>query len=144
MPVKGSGLAEGIEVFPKHDAIGSGEFGNAIRGPLGIHRGANRRFWFYGADYTLEDQIEYLNRLRKVTEEELRRFIAGKERPEPDSSPRPERVTSTLTKNWERTIRIPHFGAHRDGAEGWAQLRRTLSMLVRSPGTTGAATTWPS
>ena len=82
--MKGSGLAEGIEVFPKHDAIGAGEFGNAIRGPLGIHRGANRRFWFYGADYTLEDQIAYLNSLRKVTEEELRRFIAGKEMPQPD------------------------------------------------------------
>jgi hypothetical protein len=81
VPVKGAGLADGIEVFPKHDAIGPGEFGNAIRGPLGIHRGANRRFWFYGADYTLEAQIEYLNGLRKVSEEELRRFIAGKERP---------------------------------------------------------------
>jgi hypothetical protein len=81
VPVKGAGLADGIEVFPKHDAIGAGEFGNAIRGPLGIHRGANRRFWFYGADYTLEDQIAYLHRLRKVTEEELRTFIAGKERP---------------------------------------------------------------
>ena len=91
VPVKGSGLAEGIEVFPKHDAISAGEFGNAIRGPLGIYRGANRRFWFYGADYTLEDQIGYLNRLRKVTEEELRRFIAGNERPEPDVSPRPQR-----------------------------------------------------
>ena len=78
VPVKGAGLVDGIEVFPKHDAIGTGEFGNAIRGPLGIHRGANRRFWFYGADYTLEDQIAYLNRLRKVTEEELRRFIATK------------------------------------------------------------------
>src|SRR6516162_3578445 len=76
--VKGSGLADGIEVFPKHDGIGAGEFGNALRGPLGIHRGANRRFWFYGADYTLEAQIKYLNGLRKVTEEELRRFIAGK------------------------------------------------------------------
>jgi hypothetical protein len=79
VPVKGAGLADGIEVFPKHDAIGAGEFGNAIRGPLGIHRGADRRFWFYGADYTLEAQIEYLNGLRKVTEEELRRFIAGKQ-----------------------------------------------------------------
>jgi hypothetical protein len=88
VPVKGSGLADGIEVFPKHDAIGAGEFGNAIRGPLGIHRGANRRFWFYGANYTLEDQIDYLNRLRKVTEEELRRFIVGKETPEPDFAPR--------------------------------------------------------
>ena len=93
MPVKGSGLADGIEVFPKHDAIGSGEFGNAIRGPLGIHRGANRRYWFYGADYTLEDQIAYLKRLRKVTEKELRGFIAGKERPAAVASPAPARTT---------------------------------------------------
>ena len=41
VPVKGAGLADGIEVFPKHDAIGAGEFGNAIRGPLGIHRGVS-------------------------------------------------------------------------------------------------------
>jgi len=81
VPVKGSGLAEGIEVFPKHDAIANGAFGNAIRGPLGIHRGANRRFWFYGADYTLETQMEFLNRLRRVTEEELDQFTAGKELP---------------------------------------------------------------
>ena len=92
VPVKGAGLAEGIEVFPKHDAIGAGEFGNAIRGPLGIHRGANRRFWFYGADYTLEDQMAYLNGLRKVTEEELRRFIAGKEPPQDELPPRPART----------------------------------------------------
>jgi len=81
VPVKGSGLAEGIEVFPKHDAIAKGAFGNAIRGPLGIHRGANRRFWFYGADYTLEAQMKFLKRLRRVTEEELDRFAAGKELP---------------------------------------------------------------
>ncbi|HJT01109.1 MAG TPA: hypothetical protein VJ756_18595 [Terriglobales bacterium] len=78
VPVKGSGLADGIEIFPRHNAIGNGEFGNAIRGPLGIHRGANRRFWFYGADYTLEAQMAYLNRLRKLTEGELQAFIVGK------------------------------------------------------------------
>src|SRR5215470_10687786 len=82
LQVKSSGLADGIEVFPRHNAIGDGEFGNAIRGPLGVHRGANRRFWFYGADYTLEAQMAYLNRLRKLTEDELRQFIAGKEIPE--------------------------------------------------------------
>jgi hypothetical protein len=93
VPVKGSGLAEGIEVFPKHDSIGPGEFGNAIRGPLGVHRGANRRFWFYGADYALEDQIAYLKQLRKVTEEELRRFMAGKNTPRADKPPGPQRTT---------------------------------------------------
>jgi hypothetical protein len=85
VPVKGAGVVEGIEVFPKHDAIGAGQFGNAIRGPLGIHRGANRRFWFYGADYTFEAQLKYLNSLRKVTEAELQTFIVGKERPEETS-----------------------------------------------------------
>ncbi|HWR13487.1 MAG TPA: hypothetical protein VN577_01565 [Terriglobales bacterium] len=79
LPVKGSGLAEGIEVFPKQDAIGEGGFGNAIRGPLGIHRGAKRRFWFYGADYTLEAQLEYLKTLRKVTDAELQTFTAGEQ-----------------------------------------------------------------
>jgi hypothetical protein len=81
VPVKGSGLAEGIEIFPKHDEIQPGAFGNAMRGPLGIHRGAKRRYWFYGADYTLEAQIGFLTRLRKLTEEELDRFTAGKELP---------------------------------------------------------------
>jgi hypothetical protein len=94
VPVKGSGLAEGIEVFPKHDAIGEGEFGNAIRGPLGIHRGADRRFWFYGADYTLEAQIEYLNALRKMTEDELQTFVVGKETPQVPNSEKPTRDKS--------------------------------------------------
>jgi TOTE conflict system primase-like protein len=79
--IKGAGLAEGIEVFPKHDELRTGEFGNAIRGPLGIHRGASRRYWFYGADYDLEKQIAYLSRLRKVSDEQLQTFIAGKTMP---------------------------------------------------------------
>src|SRR5437667_2680646 len=98
VPVKGSGLREGIEVFPKHDVIAPGGFGNAIRGPLGIHRGASRRFWFYGADYTVEAQIAYLNHLRKLTEPELQPFIAGKEKPKPDHSPK-ERGTASAFRD---------------------------------------------
>jgi hypothetical protein len=81
VPVKESSLRDGIEVFPKHDTLTAGGFGNAIRGPLGIHRGAKRRFWFYGADHTLDAQMTYLNGLRRVTEGELRGFIAGKAMP---------------------------------------------------------------
>jgi hypothetical protein len=99
VPVKGAGLADGIEVFPKHDAIGPGDFGNAMRGPLGIHRGANRRFWFYGADYTLEAQMEYLMGLRRVTEEELRGFIAGKEVRQPALPDRRTRNIPTDRQN---------------------------------------------
>jgi hypothetical protein len=55
--VKGAGPTEGIELFPKQDRIEEGRFGNAIRGPLGIHRAANRRYWFYGAAYDLQAQM---------------------------------------------------------------------------------------
>jgi hypothetical protein len=105
LPIKGSGLADGIEVFPRHNAIGEGEFGNAIRGPLGVHRGAGRRFWFYGANYTLEAQMAYLTRLRKLTEEELRRFIAGVEIPQ--ESARVERTRASAAEKplrWEFRI----------------------------------------
>src|SRR5581483_11411759 len=44
VPVKKGGLAEGIEIFPRKHEVGPGEFDNAIRGPLGIHRGAKQRF----------------------------------------------------------------------------------------------------
>jgi len=116
VPVKGAGLADGIEVFSKHDAIAPGEFGNAIRGPLGIHRGADRRFWFYGADYTLEAQIEYLNRLRRVTEDELRKFIARKELPQPELSPHVTRSVSVRRRsgNGRSEFRIlEHIGSVR-------------------------------
>jgi hypothetical protein len=92
VPVKGgAGLAEGIEVFPRQDELRAGEFGNAIRGPLGIHRAARRRYWFYGANYTLEAQIEYLCGLRKVTEEEMMRFVTGLAMPE-EFQPKPKAV----------------------------------------------------
>jgi hypothetical protein len=83
VPVKGgAGLADGIEVFPRQDQLGPDEFGNAIRGPLGIHRATGKRYWFYGADYHLEAQLDYLERLRKITEAQILRFIAGLEMPE--------------------------------------------------------------
>jgi hypothetical protein len=83
VPVKGSAsLAEGIEVFPRQDRVGPEEFGNAIRGPLGVHRATNRRYWFYGADYEFRAQLEYLERLRKITESEMGRFVEGLEMPE--------------------------------------------------------------
>lgn len=111
MRIKGIGLAEGIEIFPKHDELREGEFGNAIRGPLGIHRGANRRYWFYGAAYDLEKQIAYLKRLHKVSEEQLQGFIAGKTLP-PEFErrrPSPTEVTRSATSGHEFRI-LEHVG----------------------------------
>lgn len=83
VPVKGGGgLADGIEVFPRQDQLGPEEFGNAIRGPLGVHRATGKRYWFYGAAYDAEAQLDYLRRLRKITESEISRFIHGLEMPQ--------------------------------------------------------------
>jgi TOTE conflict system primase-like protein len=94
IPVKGGKQREGIEVFPKHDALKPGRYGNAIRGPLGIHRGAHQRFWFDGADEDLEKQMCYLNSLPKMTGAQLARLIAGKAIPPhltlPESKSEPE------------------------------------------------------
>jgi len=86
IPVKGSGTPEGIEIFPKHDELKEGDFGNAIRGPLGIHRAIGARYWFYGADYSLDEQLAYLKRVTKLSEDHLRSLL-GKV-PECAGSPR--------------------------------------------------------
>ena len=82
VPVKGGGLKDGIEVFPRQDKLDEGEYGNAIRAPLGVHRKTNRRYWFYEAEATPEGQLAYLERLKKLTEAELRAFIEGMSLPE--------------------------------------------------------------
>src|ERR1039458_6046947 len=56
IPIKVGRQREGIEIFPKHDELKPGRYGNAIRGPLGIHRGVDKRFWFAGAGEDLEKQ----------------------------------------------------------------------------------------
>ena len=87
--VKGSGNTEGIELFPKQDRVPDGQFGNAIRGPLGVHRAAGKRYWFYGAAYDLDAQMEYLRSLRRVTEEQLTELVAAVPA---ESEPEPVRV----------------------------------------------------
>ena len=77
VPVKGGDVKEGIEVFPRQDRIEDGEFGNAIRAPLGVHRKTNQRYWFYEAALTPETQLDYVNGLKKMTETKLRTLIQG-------------------------------------------------------------------
>jgi hypothetical protein len=77
LPVKGAGWPEGIEVFPRQDQLAEGEFGNAIRAPLGVHRGAGKRYWFYHADYALAAQFRYLAGIERVSEAVLGKITAG-------------------------------------------------------------------
>lgn len=78
IPIKLDGTTDGIEVFPRQDQLDDEEFGNAIRGPLGVHRGAdNKRFWFSDANCSVESQILYLEQLHKLTEAKLLSLVEG-------------------------------------------------------------------
>ena len=110
VPVKGgAGLAEGIEIFPRQDELAANEFGNAIRGPLGIHRAARKRYWFYGADYRLEAQLEYLMGLRKITEKEMARFVAGLTMPE-EFLPKPKAILPPYDPSRREFRILEHMG----------------------------------
>ena len=82
IPVKCGGLKDGIEVFPRQDRLEEGEYGNAIRAPLGVHRKTNLRYWFPAAAPRPEAQLAYLNGLPKLTEDRLKALIHGMRFPE--------------------------------------------------------------
>jgi hypothetical protein len=110
VPVKGgAGLAEGIEVFPRQDELRADQFGNAIRGPLGIHRAVRKRYWFYSADYSLEAQLEYLSCLRKITQKEMTRFVAGLTMPE-EFQPRSKAILPPYDPNRREFRILDHVG----------------------------------
>lgn len=99
IPIKVGGKTDGIEVFPRQDKLGADEFGNAIRGPLGVHRGAGgKRFWFYGADFRFETQLTYLERLPKITEGQMSGLVQGLTMPE-DLRPKPSLTLPPYSPN---------------------------------------------
>jgi hypothetical protein len=122
VPVKGgAGLAEGIEVFPRQDELEVDQFGNAIRGPLGVHRAIGRRYWFYGADYRIEAQLDYLERLRKITETELATFVEGLQMPR-EFRPKPKTALPPYDPT-RREFRILDYvrPAHKRFGNYWAR-----------------------
>lgn len=74
-PTPSSTSIEGIEIFPKQDRLSAGEFGNPIRAPLGVHRRDGKRYWFYGAHYTVEAQLDYLQGLGKLSQEKITKLL---------------------------------------------------------------------
>jgi hypothetical protein len=90
VPVK-QGKTDGIEIFPRHDELREDEFGNAIRGPLGVHRRTNMRYWFYDAAKTIRQQMDYLRKLERLTPATLSKLTEGLVIPE-HLRPRPEVV----------------------------------------------------
>jgi hypothetical protein len=83
VPIKGSlNQLDGIEIFPRQDELREGEFGNAIRAPLGVHRANMHRYWFEEAAPDLVSQFAYLRRLKRLTAAELTTITEGLTIPE--------------------------------------------------------------
>jgi hypothetical protein len=106
VPVKGAGLKEGIEVFPRQDRIEEGAYGNAIRAPLGVHRKSNRRYWFYEADLNPEAQLAYLQNLKRLTADQLTELTQGMELPKAYQPPAPVPFVPRMSVPGEREFRI--------------------------------------
>jgi len=109
VPVKGGGLKEGIEVFPRQDRIEDGAYGNAIRAPIGVHRKSNRRYWFYEADLTPEAQLAYLQGLKKLTSVELGTLTQGMTLPQAYRQPQPMPFVPPAPIDGRREFRILDF-----------------------------------
>ena len=83
-----NGRAEGIEIFPRQDHIGAEEFGNAIRGPLGLHRAVpGERFWFCDAAPNFAAQLGFIEGLPKVGTAQMQSLVDGLTMP-PDLVPK--------------------------------------------------------
>jgi hypothetical protein len=106
---------DGIEVFPRQNELQPGEFGNAIRGPLGIHRASMQRYWFVAAEPTLDAQFQLLRQVGRVTREHLDALTA-------EMVPIPDPVAA---KPWAQ---LPAVGGHNQGF----QILRHVSNAKRS------------
>ncbi len=106
VPIKGAGLKEGIEVFPRQDRIEEGAYGNAIRAPLGVHRKSNRRYWFYEADLNPEAQLAYLQSLKRLTADQLGELTRGMDLPCAYQPPTPAHFVPRLCVPGQRQFRI--------------------------------------
>ncbi len=83
VPIKGTlNRVDGIEIFPRQDELKAGDFGNAIRGPFGVHRATMHRYWFEEAAPDLPSQFAYLRKVRRLTAVELATFTEGLTIPE--------------------------------------------------------------
>jgi hypothetical protein len=97
IPIK-CGKTEGIEIFPRHDELALDKFGNAIRGPLGVHRATARRYWFYDAPKNIGAQLDYLANRSRVSASALGQLISGLKMPE-KFAPKPDIVLPPYDPN---------------------------------------------
>jgi hypothetical protein len=108
---------DGLEVFPRQNFLQPGEFGNAIRCPLGIHRASQLRYWFEDAAPNLDAQLQLLREVPRLGREQLESLTAGLSPVEDDpvvvaSAPAPLSVLAVASvhqPNYLGSSKRPHF-----------------------------------
>ena len=144
IPVQGGGLRKGIEVFPKQDVVEGMDFGNAMRGPLGVHRRIRRRYWFIEAEQTPERQMAYLMKLQKVTEDQLKTFTAGMTLPDAYQPPPPWSISRVRWIGRTASAASSGFSITFGHARRTAAITGRNVLPVRGPTRTNRRTTWRS
>lgn len=120
VPIKGTlNQLDGIEIFPRQDELREGEFGNAIRGPLGVHRANMHRYWFEEAAPDLSSQFDYLRQLKRLTATELATFVEGLTIPDEfQSRPKIEQPIVPFDRSREFNI-LKHVQVKRKASNNW-------------------------
>jgi hypothetical protein len=123
IPIKCGCSKDGIEVFPRQDRLEDGEYGNAIRAPLGVHRKTNLRYWFPATAPRPEAQLGYLNGLPKLTEDRLKTLIHGMRFPEAYKPVVAAPYIPIASPSGQREFRILEHvrTTRRDGRNWWAK-----------------------
>jgi hypothetical protein len=116
VPVKLKGDDDGIEIFPKQDMVGEGEFGNAIRAPFGIHRATMQRYWFEGAPKNLGDQLALIRSAKRLSKAQLEQLTAGLK---PVESPKTKFVPNPAFNRGNSNLVVVPIGAKRKSGKNW-------------------------
>ncbi len=116
IPVKNKGNADGIEVFPRQDSVGKGNFGNAIRVPFGIHWGSMQRYWFEGALQNVDAQLELIRSAKRLSLAHLEQLTVNLKPIEP---PMPKFQSKPIFSRDNGKLVVVPLGRHKKSGKNY-------------------------
>ncbi len=116
VPVKKRSATDGIELFPRQDSVGKGEFGNAIRAPFGVHRASMQRYWFEGALQNVDAQLELIRSVKRLSRAHLEQLTVGLQ---PVDPPMPKFQSKPISSRDNGKLVVVHLGRHRKSGKNY-------------------------
>ena len=136
VPVKGAGLADGIEVFPKQETLRRANLATLFVGHSVFIAAPTSGSGSTARTIHSKPRWTYLLRLKKITESDMTRFVQGLEMP-PEFA-RKTKLMRAFSSIRMGTARISHPRLYRQKAKNWAGLLHPLPFLRA----TGARQKW--